>query len=161
MSYFEQPYYMTPDNSDDKVYALLRETLMEGTLVEGMTEEWAATRYRDTYREDLLAMVQKKIKTNQAKTITQPDDGGLQPRTAKIIDLMALLKQSVNWKNGKAVAGGGVNKALRARKSAKSKSASAAKSAVKTAAGSARRKIVQASSVKGGNKAAATLRAQA
>jgi DNA end-binding protein Ku len=116
---------------------------------------------RIAYRKDLLAMVQKKIRANQTKMITQPDDGGLQPKTAKIIDLMALFKQNVSSKNGKAAADCGANKVLRTRKSVKTKSGSAAKSAVKTAAGSASRKTVQASSVKGGKKAAATHRAQA
>jgi DNA end-binding protein Ku len=224
LTYFEQPYYLTPDKGGDKVYALLRETLrrsqktgiaqivmrtkqhlvalvpvddmivlntlrygdelrpadqfdlpksslrqagisekemkMALALVEGMTEEWDAARYRDTYREDLLAVVQKKIKANQAKTITQPDDDGdLQPKSAKIIDLMALLKQSVNSKNGKAAADGGANKVARARKSAKTKSGSAAKSAVKTAAGSASRKTVRASSARERKKTTATHRA--
>ena len=70
-------------------------------LVEGMAEDWQPTQYHDTYREDVLAMVKKKIKANQTKTITVPEEEGKKPHTAEVIDLMALLKRSIGTKGGK------------------------------------------------------------
>jgi len=86
-----------------------KELQMALTLIEGMSEEWDGSRYHDTYREDVLAMVQKKVKAHQTKTLTEPsEDQDEMPRQAKIIDLMALLKQSVDT-TGKKTSGKGNN----------------------------------------------------
>lgn len=86
-----------------------KELQMALTLIEGMSEEWDGSHYRDTYREDVLAMVQKKVKAHQTKTLTEPsEDQDETPRQAKIIDLMALLKQSVDT-TGKKTPGKGNN----------------------------------------------------
>ena len=69
-----------------------------------MTEDWDPTRYHDTYREDVLALVKKKIRLHQTKTVTAPDEKGARQPTAKIIDLMALLKRSIETKKGGASA---------------------------------------------------------
>src|SRR3569832_878945 len=74
-----------------------KEIDMALTLIEGMTEEWDPTRYHDTYRDDVMAMVQRKIKAHQTRTLTEPDaEQEPQRKSAKVIDLKALLKQSVN-----------------------------------------------------------------
>lgn len=74
-----------------------KELQMALTLIESMSEDWESSRYHDTYREDVLKMVQKKIKAHQIKTLTEPSEEREEtPRQAKIIDLMALLKQSVD-----------------------------------------------------------------
>lgn len=164
LTYYEHPYYLTPDKGGDKVYALLRETLrrsgkaavaqivlrtkqhlaalaplgdmivldtlryaeairpsdefelpplslrqagisdkevqMALSLVEGMSENWDVSHYRDTYRDDVLALVRKKIKAKQTHTITEPDEEQEEePVSAKIIDLMALLKESLHKQN--------------------------------------------------------------
>lgn len=68
-------------------------------LVENMTEDWNPEKYRDTYREDILALVEKKIQAGQTEVITQPDDGKEETQEersrGKVVDLMALLKRSV------------------------------------------------------------------
>lgn len=82
-----------------------KELQMALTLIESMSEEWEPDRYHDTYREDVMAMVEKKIKAHQTKTITEPEEGEDEaPRQAKIIDLMALLKQSLDSTGGKKAA---------------------------------------------------------
>ncbi|WP_394780284.1 Ku protein [Undibacterium sp.] len=75
-----------------------KEVQMALSLVEGMTEKWQPQQYHDTYREDVLALVKKKIKARQTKTITEPEPELEQPSSAKVIDLMALLKQSLGGK---------------------------------------------------------------
>ncbi|CAN5378499.1 Ku protein [soil metagenome] len=87
-----------------------KEIEMATSLVESMTEPWDPTGYRDTYRDDVLALVKKKIKANQTKTITQPDDDGGPPAPgggAQIIDLMALLKESLGSAGRKPPTGSG------------------------------------------------------
>lgn len=75
-----------------------KELKMALSLVEGMTEQWNPQLYHDTYREDVLALVKKKIKSQQTKTITLPEKGETRQPTAKVIDLMALLKRSLDTK---------------------------------------------------------------
>lgn len=79
-----------------------KELKMALTLVEGMAEDWNPLNYHDTYREDVLALVEKKIKAHQTKTITLPEKAESVPQKAKVIDLMALLKRSIASKGAKA-----------------------------------------------------------
>lgn len=79
-----------------------KELKMALTLVDGMAEDWKPSNYHDTYREDVLALVKKKIKAHQTKTITLPEKAENAPRKAEVIDLMALLKRSIAGKGAKA-----------------------------------------------------------
>lgn len=137
-----------------------KEVQMALALVEGMTEEWNPAQYRNTYKEDVLAIVKKKIKANQTKTITEPDkDDAPQPKGAKIIDLMALLKQSIDTKGGKAANGDGEKKTKAGRTT---KSATSARRATNSAANSKSRAsaaTTRAKNAKGDKKAASPRRA--
>lgn len=75
-----------------------KELKMAMALVEGMSEDWKPEQYRDTYREDVLALVEKKIKAKQTKTITMPDKEKAPVSTGNVIDLVALLQQSLGKK---------------------------------------------------------------
>ncbi|HBF49357.1 MAG TPA: Ku protein [Massilia sp.] len=81
-----------------------KELKMAMALVEGMSEDWKPNQYHDTYREDVLALVQKKIKAKQTKTITMPDPDEKPKKTTNVIDLVSLLQASLGKKPGKAVA---------------------------------------------------------
>jgi len=66
-------------------------------LISDMEEKWKPAQYKDTYREDLLKRIEEKVKAGQTEEITRPEKekaaGG-----AEVIDLMSLLKQSVEKK---------------------------------------------------------------
>jgi DNA end-binding protein Ku len=66
-------------------------------LVEDMADDWRPGKYKDTYREDLLKRVKEKVKAGESEEITEPEK---EPRakSADVIDLMSLLKQSVEKK---------------------------------------------------------------
>jgi len=81
-----------------------KELKMAMALVEGMSEDWKPNQYHDTYREDVLALVQKKIKAKQTKTITMPDPDEKPAKTTNVIDLVSLLQASLGKKPGKAAA---------------------------------------------------------
>jgi DNA end-binding protein Ku len=67
-------------------------------LVKDMQEdEWKPEKYKDTYHEDLLARIHEKVKAGQTEEITQPEKEP-RARSADVIDLMALLKKSVEKK---------------------------------------------------------------
>ena len=157
-AYFETPYFLAPVGRGEKVYALLRETLirekrvgiayvviqtkqhlaalfptgrglmlntlrwsteirdgeeiglpesnskagvrpqeveMAAQLVRDMTvKRWEPEQYRDTFRDDIMALAEEKASKGQIQTVAQPDKDEERP-TAKIIDLTALLKQSL------------------------------------------------------------------
>ena len=66
-------------------------------LVDDMTEHWNPAEFRDTYHEDLLRRIDEKIKSGETKQITKPgSDASDEPRSAQVIDLAALLKQSLD-----------------------------------------------------------------
>ena len=82
-----------------------KELKMAMALVEGMSEEWNPDQYHDTYREDVLALVEKKVKARETKTITMPGKEKAAPSASNVIDLVSLLQQSLGKKPaGKAQA---------------------------------------------------------
>jgi len=64
-------------------------------LIEDMADEWRPEKYHDTYREDLLKRVEEKVKAGQTEEITEPEKEEKAPKGAQVIDLMSLLKKSV------------------------------------------------------------------
>jgi DNA end-binding protein Ku len=78
---------------------------MARALVEGMSERWKPQQYHDTYREDVMAMVKKKIAAKQTKTITMPEPEEDKPAKSNVIDLVSLLQASLGKKPAAAHAG--------------------------------------------------------
>jgi DNA end-binding protein Ku len=70
-------------------------------LVEDMSDEWQPEKYRDTYRHDLLERIREKIKKGQTEELTEPEEGEKEAAGAEVIDLMALLRKSVERKQDK------------------------------------------------------------
>ncbi|AXA91224.1 Ku protein [Massilia sp. YMA4] len=93
-----------PDKGTKATGIKEKELEMALSLVEGMSEDWAPEQYHDTYKDDVLALVEKKIKAKQTKTITMPSKDGEAAPSTNVIDLVALLKQSLGAKPGKGKA---------------------------------------------------------
>jgi DNA end-binding protein Ku len=65
-------------------------------LVGDMSEDWKPGEFKDTYHEDLMHRIQEKIKNGETKQITEPDTSeSSRPKSAQVIDLAALLQQSL------------------------------------------------------------------
>jgi DNA end-binding protein Ku len=66
-------------------------------LVEDMADKWHPDKYKDTFKADLLKRIKDKVKAGETEEITEADK---QPRKekAEVIDLMTLLKKSVERK---------------------------------------------------------------
>jgi DNA end-binding protein Ku len=76
-----------------------REVEMARRLVEGMSATWKPEEHRDTYHEDLMALIEKRVEAGQTEVVTEPSkDEGKRPAKGEVIDLMALLKKSVEAK---------------------------------------------------------------
>lgn len=67
-------------------------------LVEDMAGKWDPKKYKDTYREDLLKRIKEKVKAGQTEELTEPEKDAAKPKSADVIDLMTLLKKSVEKK---------------------------------------------------------------
>ncbi len=82
-----------------------RETEMAMKLVEEMTGDWNPEDYHDTYHEDLLKLIDKRIKAGETEVIstTEAEETEEEPTRGEVVDLMALLKRSVQDKSRKRV----------------------------------------------------------
>jgi DNA end-binding protein Ku len=78
-----------------------REIEMAAKLVEEMTEDWNPEKFRDTYHDDLMKLVEKRIRAGQTEASSEPEEEGETRAPAEVIDLMALLKKSVQAKEQK------------------------------------------------------------
>jgi|SRR5689334_1336086 len=78
-----------------------KEVDMALRLIDDMSEKWQPEKFKDTYRDDLMARIKEKIKQGQTEEITEPEKGEKAPERADVIDLMALLKKSVAQKQDK------------------------------------------------------------
>ena len=71
-----------------------REIKMAEMLIDGMTAEWDPSKYHDTYRDDLMSLIRKKIESGQTEVLDETPVEEVAPR-GDVIDIMALLKKSV------------------------------------------------------------------
>ena len=51
-----------------------REVEMAAKLVEEMTDDWNPERFRDTYHEDLMKLIEKRIRTGQTEVISEAEE---------------------------------------------------------------------------------------
>ena len=69
---------------------------MAQKLIEEMSGAWEPRKYHDTYREDLMKRIKEKIRDKETHSLPEAERGAAKPRkSAEIIDLMAVLKQSL------------------------------------------------------------------
>jgi len=67
-------------------------------LIDDMAGEWQPEKFHDTYHEDLLKRIEEKVKAGQTEEITEPEKEAKPAKGADVIDLMSLLKKSVEAK---------------------------------------------------------------
>jgi len=83
-----------------------QEVQMAERLVNAMVTEWDPTQYRDTYREDLLRLIEDKVSrgelTESASAPAREEAEG-----GQVVDIMALLKRSVEERKRQAPRVGG------------------------------------------------------
>ena len=77
------------------------EVRMAEQLIEGMTDRWDPEKFKDEYRDDIMALVRKKVRSHQTHTILEPEPGEGRPAPRKeIVDLMPLLIESLERRTG-------------------------------------------------------------
>lgn len=83
-----------PADDLEKLGVTDREVKMAEMLIDGMTAEWDPSKYHDTYRDDLMALIHKKIESGQTEVLDETPVEEPAPR-GDVIDIMSLLKKSV------------------------------------------------------------------
>ena len=88
-----------PSSNLKEVGVSSREVEMARRLVEGMSAAWKPEEHRDTYHEDLLALIEKRVQAGKTEVVTESSQEEEQrPAKGEVVDLMALLKKSVEEK---------------------------------------------------------------
>jgi DNA end-binding protein Ku len=103
-----------------------RELEMAERLVAGMVEAWHPEKYKDDYRRDLMKMIEERVKAGQLAASAEPAPRPERAGGAKVVDLMALLKKSVEAGGGKPGKAAGKASRKPARKAARRPAASSA-----------------------------------
>jgi DNA end-binding protein Ku len=81
-----------PGEDLDEFKISSQELQMAEQLVEAMSSDWQPEQYRDTYREDLLRLIDRKIQGGEVAGAAEP---AAQGDAADVVDIMALLKRSM------------------------------------------------------------------
>ena len=84
-----------------------KELKMAEKLVEGMIEEWHPERYRDDYQSDVMRLIDERVKAGQLEAPSEAAPKR-RPQRGQVVDLMSLLKRSVEegGRGGQRAAGG-------------------------------------------------------
>ncbi len=73
-----------------------KELQMAEQLIEGMAAKWKPAQFHDEYRDDVLHLVEQKVKSHQTHTIVEAPAGEREEAPAReVVDLMPLLKKSL------------------------------------------------------------------
>ncbi len=95
-----------------------KERQIAKSLVEAMSGKWEPEAYHDEYRDDLMALIKRRVKAGEVNTIPEKAPRKRERKAASnVVDLVALLKQSLE----KDKAEGGHEKKRRAPRKASSR----------------------------------------
>lgn len=94
-----------PEEGLKGAHVTTKEVELAKRLIDDMTESWKASEFKDTYHQDLMRRIEEKIKKGETKEITEPEtEDRKEPRSAQVIDLASLLKQSLDKGAGRKAA---------------------------------------------------------
>jgi DNA end-binding protein Ku len=103
----------------EKPQVAKKEVEMAEKLIDSLTSDFDPTAYRDEYREELMALIERKA---EGKEIVTPQEA--EPEATAAPDLMAALEESIAAVKGKGVK---ASKAAKKRKAAPKKAAKRSK----------------------------------
>jgi DNA end-binding protein Ku len=100
-----------------------RELQMAKKLIDDMSDKWDPSAYHDTFHDDIMALVERKVREGKTEAIDEVEEPRETRRSADILDLSELLKRSLG--RGKERAGASRKRGATAAKSTNGKAASA------------------------------------
>ncbi|WP_144153693.1 Ku protein [Paraburkholderia sp. BCC1885] len=95
-----------PSEDPKKAGVTPRELDMAKKLIDDMSEHWDPSAYRDTFHDDILALVDRKIRAGKTEEVTDVEAAHEPRQSAEILDLSDLLKRSLGRGKGKPAARG-------------------------------------------------------
>ena len=87
--------FKVPDESAKKSGVTSRELDMAKKLIADMSDTWDPSEYKDTFRDDILALVDKKVQAGKTEEVMEIETPREARRSADILDLSDLLKRSL------------------------------------------------------------------
>ena len=78
-----------------------KEIAMANQLVQSMQDRWQPDDYREEYRDDVLKMIEHKIKSGETRTLEREKRRSRTQQKAKVLDITELLKRSVEQARNK------------------------------------------------------------
>ena len=82
-----------------KVKMTPREVKAAKSLVEEMTAKWKPEQYKDTYQDELVKYIKRKIKAGDVEEQTESDSDVTYKPNTNVVDLMPLLEKSLRAGN--------------------------------------------------------------
>lgn len=142
------PQSQIPELEDAGAPVADRELRMASQIIDSLTADWDPDRYHDTYREQVLELIDRKAR---GETIAPEEP---EPKQAEVIDLMAALEASLASTKPKQRGGGGApsRPAKQSRKGQTARPRAGTKSPTRSGQGQ-RRSGARASSKDGGGSA--------
>jgi DNA end-binding protein Ku len=110
------------------------ELKMARQLIDDMASGWSADRFRDSFRDEIMKMVEDKARAGETATVTPVEDDPSAQRGADVIDLTELLKRSLQGGKAAAPASKPAARKAPAKAKAAANKAAPAKSATRRAA---------------------------
>ena len=91
-----------PSEEPKKAGVTARELDMAKKLIDDMSDGWDPSTYHDTFRDDIMALVDRKVRAGKTEEIVEVETPRESRRSAEILDLSDLLKRSLGRGKGKA-----------------------------------------------------------
>ncbi|MGA7781513.1 MAG: Ku protein [Paraburkholderia sp.] len=91
-----------PSEDPKKAGVTARELDMAKKLIDDMSDTWDPSSYHDTFRDDIMTLVNRKIRAGKTEEITDVETPRESHKSAEILDLSDLLKRSLGRGKGKA-----------------------------------------------------------
>jgi DNA end-binding protein Ku len=87
-----------PDEDIKELGLSEKELKMAEMLVASMVEPFDPSKYRDTFREDILALIEKRVEEGKALEVNEEPVELEEKPASDVVDIMSLLKRSVDEK---------------------------------------------------------------
>jgi len=90
-----------PSEDPKKAGVTARELDMAKKLIDDMSDSWDPSTYHDTFRDDIMALVDRKVRAGKTEEVTDIETPKESRQSAEILDLSDLLKRSLGRGKGK------------------------------------------------------------
>ncbi|MFP3564220.1 Ku protein [Paraburkholderia sp. SIMBA_030] len=97
--------FKLPVDDPKKAGITARELEMAKKLIDDMSDTWDPAKYHDTFRDDIMALVDRKIRAGKTEEISEIEAPQASRQSADILDLSDLLKRSLGRGKGKPAVG--------------------------------------------------------